>query len=157
MNISFSRARPEDAAAILELQKLCFLTEALLYDNYDIPPLKESVDEVRNEILSDTVITAKENGMIVGSVRGHVTESGSCYIGRLSVHPDQRNRGIGSLLMTEIENAHNRCGTFELIAGEKSKNNIRLYRKLGYRITGKIPLSETVNAVRMIKRNKIGG
>jgi len=49
------------------------------------------------------------------------------------VHPDHRRKGYGSMLLTEIE----KCfpgKRYELFTSTRSKDNIRLYESLGYRI-----------------------
>ncbi len=60
-------------------------------------------------------------------------ENGTCYIGRLAVHPESQNRGIGKALMKAIED-HYKPQRFELFVGSKSDKNIYLYKKLGYTI-----------------------
>ncbi len=42
------RASIEDAEEILSLQKTAYLSEAALYNNYNIPPLKQTTDEINN-------------------------------------------------------------------------------------------------------------
>ena len=42
------------------------------------------------------------DGRIIESVRA-CSREGTCYIGRVMVHPDFQNRGIGTRLMNEIE------------------------------------------------------
>ena len=85
-------------------------------------------DFERQTILKPTI-----DGKIIGSVRAYA-EEGTCYIGRLIVHPDFQNQGIGMMLMDEIENLFNTCGRFELFTGNKSEKNLYLYRKLGYKM-----------------------
>ena len=43
-----------------------------------------------------------EEGRIIGSVRGNVTD-GSLYIGRLMVDPEYQNQGLGKQLFHEIQ------------------------------------------------------
>ncbi len=69
---------------------------------------------------------------IIGTVRAY-EKNGVCHIGRLAVHPDFQNQGIGVTLMKEIEK-YFRPKNFELFAGTKSRKNIYLYQKLGYKI-----------------------
>ncbi|MGD9316102.1 MAG: GNAT family N-acetyltransferase, partial [Anaerolineae bacterium] len=58
---------------------------------------------------------------------------GTCFVGRLIVHPDSQNRGIGSRLMEEIEAVFAQTRRFELFTGHRSERNLYLYQKLGYR------------------------
>ena len=48
-------------------------------------------------------LKAVEDGRIIGSVRGNVLDPDSVYIGRLIVHPDYQNQGIGTKLLKTIE------------------------------------------------------
>lgn len=121
-----------DAEEILVLQKLAFQTEGKLYNNFNIAPLNQTLDEIRLEFNTHIFLKAVENGKIVGTVRAY-EKSKTCYIGRLAVHPDMQNRGIGTALMKSIENNF-QSSRFELFAGSKSLKNLSLYKKLGYSI-----------------------
>lgn len=154
MNIEIKNAVPEDAGEILELQKKSFESEARLYNDYNIEPLKETRDQFLAEMGRNVILKAELDGKIIGSVRGIRVDKGGCYIGRLIVHPDYQNRGIGTRLMTEIEHMFRNCRAYELFTGERSEKNITLYRKLGYRIEGTKKLSDHVTAVQMVKINQ---
>jgi len=103
-NLLIKRARVEDAEAILALQKLAYLSEAEIYNNKSIPPLTQTLEEIRAEFDHQIFLKALIEGRIIGSVRAFQTQE-TCHIGRLVVHPDFQNWGIGSQLMNEIENA----------------------------------------------------
>jgi GNAT superfamily N-acetyltransferase len=132
MNVIVDRATVEDAQEILALQKLAYLSEAAIYDEYHIPPLTQTLDEMRADFERQIYLKAALDGRIVGSVRAH-EEDGTCFIGRLIVHPDSRNQGIGTRLMIEIEAALGQARRFELFTGHRSERNLYLYQKLGYR------------------------
>jgi ribosomal protein S18 acetylase RimI-like enzyme len=145
MDIIIEQASVGDAEEILELQKLAYRDEAAIYDDYSIPPLKQTLGQIRDDFAGQTFLKATLKEVIVGSVRAFARE-GTCYIGRLIVHPDCRNRGIGTRLMYEIEGRFNGADRYELFTGEKSERNLYLYRKLGYvpfrhqRLTDKLTL-----------------
>ncbi len=76
MNLTV-RASIEDAAPILELQKQAYQSEAEIYDDFAIPPLLQTLDDLKKEFTAKTVLKAVCNGQLVGSVRaweqgGHV-------------------------------------------------------------------------------------
>lgn len=121
----------EDAEEILALQKLAYLSEAGIYQDYSIPPLTQTPEQIAEDFAKQVVLKVCVDGKIVGSVRGY-TEEGACHIGRLIVHPDFRKRGIGALLMKEIELYFEHASRFELFTGHRSEGNLRLYRRLGY-------------------------
>ncbi len=120
-----------DAEEILALQKLAYQSEAAIYNDFTIPPLKQTLDEIEKDFDTQTFLKAVENGRIIGSVRAFLRE-GTCYVGRLIVHPDFQNRGIGKQLMSRIEAIFSEAQRFEIFTGHKSERNLYLYEKLGY-------------------------
>ncbi|KZE68967.1 GCN5 family acetyltransferase [Fictibacillus phosphorivorans] len=141
---SIIKATVSDASEIHSLQKLAYISEAEFYNNYEIEPLKQSVQDVEKAFEHFLVLKYMYHGKIVGSVRAHESEE-TCYIGRLMVHPDFQNRGIGKKLMSEVELMFAHC-RYELFTGSKSTKNISFYEKLGYKgyKTQKLDREETV-------------
>jgi len=132
MNYKIIRAVPKDIEELLKVQRVAYKSQAELYNNYEIPPLRETSSEISDQFSTHIFLKAISRGEIVGTVRA-AEENGTCHIGRLAVRPDVQNKGIGTALIKEIE----KCFTprrYELFAGSKSDRNIRLYQKLGYNI-----------------------
>ncbi|MEW6112916.1 MAG: GNAT family N-acetyltransferase [Thermodesulfobacteriota bacterium] len=151
MHVEIVQANVTDAAEILALQKLAYQSEAILYDDWSIPPLTQTLTEIEAEFSQKTFLKTHCSGMIVGSVRAAI-DGGTCSIGRLIVHPEYRRKGIGTQLMSAIEERFPSALRFELFTGEKSKGNIRLYENLGYRTFRKERMSPRVVTVFMEKR-----
>jgi GNAT superfamily N-acetyltransferase len=131
--IEIVRAKLEDAAEILALQKLAYQSEAAIHNNYEIPPLTQTLPEMEEDLRNKVVLVAVRDGRIIGSVRA-CQEGDTCSVGRLIVHPEFQNRGLGTRLMGEIEAAFAGTGRFELFTGHKSERNLYLYGKLGYKV-----------------------
>jgi ribosomal protein S18 acetylase RimI-like enzyme len=151
MDIKITKAEISDLHEILRLQKLAYQKEANLYDDWSIPPLTQTINDIEEEYLSSLFLKAQFDD-IVGSVRASI-EYGTCRIGRLIVHPDHQRKGIGSLLVKKIEESFPDANRFELFTGTKSVDSIRLYRKLGYKEYREHDLSEKVKIVFMEKVN----
>lgn len=132
MNHKILRVDLSDAEEILKLQKLAYQREAERYNNYNIPPLKQTINEIKEQFKTHIFLKAVSEGKIIGTVRAY-EENGTCYVGRLAVHPNMQNQGIGTALMREIEKCY-KPERFELFVGSKSDKNIHLYQKLGYYI-----------------------
>jgi len=127
-----SQANEEDAEAVLKLQFLCYQSEAALYDDYSIPPLVQSLTELQAEFKRSTVFVCRLKGEVIGSVRATRLED-RCFIGRLMVHPRFQRQGLGSKLMSAVEDHFQDAAFYELFTGHRSENNLRLYQRLGYK------------------------
>ncbi len=135
MDIIIKKADKGDAENILKIQRMSFISEAELYNDYNIAPLIQTLDELRNDFDSYVILKAIADNKIVGSVKARLNDN-ICWIGRLIVLPQYQNQGIGKTLMAAIEDCFPCAEKYELVTGSKSVKNIHLYNKLGYRITG---------------------
>ena len=144
--IEIARASAADAAALHELQRHAYRSEAELYDDWTIPPLVEPLAATERALVEMHVLKAMQRGRIVGAVRGRI-EGDTCHVGRLMVHPDFQARGTGSQLMWALECALPQVQRFELFTGERSARNLRLYARLGYRCCRTVALSPRVTLV----------
>jgi len=151
--VNIIQATVADAAEILRLQRLAYQSEARLYHNDHIPPLTQNAAEIEAEFANQVFLKATtDDGVIVGSVRAY-EQGGTCFIGRLIVHPDHQGRGIGAALMQEIESRFPLAQRFELFTGHKSERNIRFYQRLGYRAFKEERITDALRFVFMEKGN----
>ena len=126
-----SIATKTDLPEILHLQKSCYIEEAELYSDLEIPPLTQTQESIEQDFEKEIFLKMSANDQIIGSVRGHL-DSGTCKIGRLIVDKRFRNQGLGKKLMAAIESQFDQAGRYELFTGDKSSRNLALYSKLGY-------------------------
>ncbi|MFJ7268363.1 GNAT family N-acetyltransferase [Streptomyces sp. NPDC099050] len=157
MSVTISAAAAEDAEQIIKLQYLAFQSEAELYGNYRIQPLTQSLDSLKAELATDTVLVARLGEEIVGAVRGTVDEEGTGKIAKLCVHPRLQGHGLGARLLGAVEAAlsgNDATTRFRLLTGHKSESNLRLYRKAGYTQVGGRTASDGVRLVILEKEAK---
>jgi ribosomal protein S18 acetylase RimI-like enzyme len=151
-DVAFAVVGAADAGEVLTLQRAAYVTEAQLYDDLRLPPLTQSLDELRAELAQGLAFKAvARNGRVVGAVRAAVQAS-TLHVGRLTVAPDQQGRGIGSALLRHVERAAP-PGTekYALFTGHLSQANIRLYERHGYREARREPLHAGVTLVHLEK------
>ena len=144
------KAQKEDLEEILKLQYLAYQSEAKLFGNMDIPPLKQTIEEVYDEFQKGAILKAVgDGGVIIGSVRAFC-DSGTVYIGKLMVHPSKQGQGIGTQLLLEMEKQYPNQ-RYELFTSTRSEKNIALYQKLGYKIFDEEQVTEELRFVYMEK------
>ncbi len=141
-----------DAEKILALQKLAYRSEAEIYNDFNIPPLVQTLESIQKDLEDQFFLKVMMDGRIIGSVRAYAKED-TCYIGRLIVHPEFQNRGIGKKMMDEIEKIFNHCNRFELFTGDKSERNLYLYQKLGYKVFKTAKITDQTTIVYLEKKN----
>ncbi|GAB1512800.1 GNAT family N-acetyltransferase [Actinophytocola sp. KF-1] len=137
MTIHIGPLADAHAGEALTVQRAAYVTEAQHYDAPRIPPLVETLAELRADLASGVLALGAWDGhRLAGSVRGRV-DGDRMEVARLSVAPDLQGRGIGRALLSAVEAAAPAAvRTFWLITGFDSADNLRLYRKAGYEVVG---------------------
>ena len=125
------KAKHDDLKEILDLQHLAYITEAKRFNNMNIQPLTETLNELIEEFNKGIVLKLTIDNKIVGSIRAYEKDD-TAYIGKLMVHPEYRNKGYGSMLLKEIEECY-KNKRFELFTSTRSIENIRMYERVGYK------------------------
>ncbi|NTW40340.1 MAG: GNAT family N-acetyltransferase [Cellulomonadaceae bacterium] len=126
----------DDASAgeLLTVRRAAFVSEAQLYDDPHIPPLTQTLDELRADLADPGVITlgAWIGHRLVGSIRVGV-DGPKATLGRLAVVPDLQGKGIGTdLLLAVPERLPADISEVWVFTGRDSVQNLAMYAKHGY-------------------------
>ena len=101
------------------------------------------------------VIVAIFNDKIVGAVRYKLLGENSLYFYKLAVLKTHRNKGVGALLINQIEAVAKKKGITEIeLDCAQEKNLPEYYKKFGYKIN-KVKQHQDHHDVYMSKRIKI--
>ncbi len=123
-----------DAGELFTLRRAAFVTEAQQYDDSHIPPLTQTLGELKDDLARDDVVTlgAWSGSRLIGSIRV-LLEEGKATLGRFAVAPDLQGKGIGSRLLMEVV-PHLPEGTKEIwvFTGRDSVQNLAFYASRGY-------------------------
>ena len=124
----------DDAGELLTLRRAAFVTEAQQYGDPNIPPLTQTLAELRADLQADGVITlgAWWDHRLVGSIRVLV-EGAKATLGRFAGAPDLQGKGIGTELLSAILPVlPDGIEEVWVFTGRDSLQNIALYNKAGY-------------------------
>ena len=133
VDLDLRSAVPADAGELLTLQLACWVEEARANPGVDIPPLRETLEDVSAWLREWTTLVVRASGRLVGAVRGRLVGD-TWDVGRLMVAPDLRGRGLGRELLSRAEAAaHPDARRLSLFTGVGSAANLRMYQRAGYR------------------------
>ena len=135
------RLAPGDAGEVLTLQRAAFVTEAQAHADPCLPPLTQTLAELRAE-LADPACHGwgiRAAGRLVACVRVRVAGD-TAEVSRLVVAPDWQGEGMGTrLLLAAEESLPPEVRALTLFTGEHGHGNLRLYERLGYTRTHAVP------------------
>jgi GNAT superfamily N-acetyltransferase len=145
--------RPDDAGEVLTLQRAAFVQEALIYRSVDMPPLTQTLESLEAELVDNLGLVAVEGTRIIGAVRAQL-DADLLLIGRICIAPDAQGKGVGSLLLAQVEQRGAAAGATqaELFTGSLSEANLRLYEREGYVETERVQGDDGIEQVFLRKR-----
>ncbi len=140
-SIIIKKAKYKDLQEICVLQKVSFYEVGKFNNNFSIRPLHETIDEFQSNFKKYYYCIAKENSSIIGSARG-IFKDDCCKIENVIVHPEYQKRGIGRILVEDIEKAFPKVERFVLFTGKNTPGNVDFYKKLNYKIFDEVPATK---------------
>ena len=143
------RLGPDDAGELLTLHRAAYVSEARLHDDFELPPLVQTLEQLRADLADPAVTTIGLRLGAAGSPPARLVASarlapapGAADLGRLAVAPDLQGQGLGTRLLELAEAAlPPGVSRVQLFTGEHSVANLRLYRRAGYVETHRTPLA----------------
>ena len=115
-----------------------------------MPPLTQTLEQLRAEIAENDGWVARVDGRLVGAIRA-VQDGDLLMIGRIAIAPDMQGEGVGRALLEAAEEAST-AAQAELFTGSLSEANIRLYEACGYEQTQRVPQDDGTEQVFLRKR-----
>lgn len=133
MTITFERATPADAEALVKVQIAAFHHDAVLYPGVavDGPPGYNSVEAMRKKIQEDDCYTILDDGQIIGGIVVYTMGQGHFHLDLIFIDPTYHNRGIGTQAIQFIEQTYP-ATLWSLDTPSWAVRNQHFYEKFGY-------------------------
>jgi GNAT superfamily N-acetyltransferase len=128
---------PETAGAVLQLQRRSYRLEAKLIGSDRIPPLQETVDELRS--CAEEFLGAVADGQLAGATSWRFSD-GVIDIHRLVVDPEHHRRGVGACLLRRVLDMEPTAARAIVQTGAKNAPAIALYLREGFERTEEVEL-----------------
>jgi ribosomal protein S18 acetylase RimI-like enzyme len=119
----------ETAGEVLDLQRTSYRIEADLIGTEEIPPLKETFEQLQN--CGETFTGCYMNNRLAGAVSYKVIGT-TIDVHRVMVHPDFFRKGIALKLITWTEQRETSSSEVVVSTGAANLPAVRLYEKLGF-------------------------
>lgn len=132
--VRIAQVSDEHVGELLTLRRAAFVTEAQTYDDPFIPPLTQTLAELRADVAAPGIVTlgAWDGPRLVGSVRVEI-EGSRATLGRLAVAPDRQGEGIGTQMMLAVAPLlPDDVDEIWVFTGKDSKQNLAMYQGQGY-------------------------
>ena len=133
MNVHIGPIGAEHAGQVLTIQRAAYLAEARRYGAWDLPPLVETLEEIKKHLEDGTpAFGAFDGPRLVGSVRSRI-DGERMEVARLAVAPDVQGGGVGRRLLEAISaQVPDHVRVVWLFTGAQSDENLRFYESAGF-------------------------
>ncbi|MBD3858746.1 GNAT family N-acetyltransferase [Bacillus sp. 28A-2] len=151
MIVNLDQTKGDVAKQILHIQLAAYQQEAEQIGYADLPPLKETIQDIMKA--KDQFVGFEQKGSLLG-VASYEEQKDYLIISRLAVHPKALKQGIGTRLMSTIMEKN---VPIELTTGQKNTPAKRLYEKLGFLETNVIHVAKelTLSKMKWAPRRKV--
>ncbi len=125
-----------DAGELLTLQRASWVPAAVADETRAVPALQESLEDVVADLGRWRVWVARSGGRMVAAVRARL-DGDSWEIGRFLVAPDLQDGDLARRLLEFAEASAPPAATaYRLVTASRSEDELRMYKKAGYRPAG---------------------
>jgi ribosomal protein S18 acetylase RimI-like enzyme len=141
--------QPGVACAVLELQRRAYAIEAELIGSYEIPPLRETLQNL--QATEETFLGAYLDGALAGAISWRI-DAGVLDLHRLVVDPHHFRAGVGTALVRAALAAEPDATRVIVQTGASNEPAKRLYRREGFREIGDVEVIPGLWVTRFTRR-----
>ncbi|MDF2679277.1 MAG: family N-acetyltransferase [Brevibacillus sp.] len=129
----FPTTSRETATRMWQLQQAAYRVEAELIGWGDLPPLRETVEQLMES--EETFVAFLEEGELAGAL-SYQKIGDQLDIYKLIVDPKHFRKGIARQLLIHLENSYSDVKSIVVSTGARNEPAVQLYLRQGYESTG---------------------
>ena len=148
MIIEATPAEYSVAAQLHAVAQAAYTLEAQWMGCADFPPLRESLDELRQS--SDSFLVFQQSGSIIGGLSFH-RSTDTVAITRLFVSPGHLRQGIATALLSELESRLFPMTRLTVSTGAANTAAILLYKRFGFKTASASTSAEGIPLLHLVK------
>lgn len=143
-------ADPNTLRQLWDLQRASYVVEARLIGFDGLPPLLESLEQLR--ACDESFLGVRDESKLVGAVGWTRLPSGALDICRLVVHPVAHRRGVATVLLDALDSIEPAELT-TVSTGTANLPALTLYRRRGFMPVGEQQIAPGVTITLLERRN----
>lgn len=134
MNVQFRRTTPADVDVLTVVQKITFDDDSQKYLGKPCggPPGYDSAEWSLARMHDGIYFKMVADSQIIGGIIVFNLGSGHFNLGRIYIHPDYQNRGIGTQALQFLETTFQEAKRWSLDTPVWATRNHHFYEKMGY-------------------------
>lgn len=140
------------ARNILDLQRVSYQIEANIIGTDEIPPLMETMDQLRS--CGEAFLAFREMEEIVAAL-SYKREGLVVDIHRMMVHPQHFRKGIAGQLLTHLEELEADAQEFIVSTGAANAPAVRLYENQGFKKVREIVVGNDLLLAQFLKTRSL--
>jgi ribosomal protein S18 acetylase RimI-like enzyme len=148
--VGLNLADPDTLRQLWDLQRASYAVEAQLIGFDGIPPLHESLDQLR--ACDESFLGVHDESRLIGALAWTRLPDGSLDICRLVVHPDAHRRGIATALLDALDSIEPAESTI-VSTGTANLPALALYRRRGFTPVGERQIAPGVTVTLLEREN----
>lgn len=130
MNIVIERACKDDALKLIETRNKSFYDDFINFG--ECPGYNSSVDAMKQRIKEAFTYKIMVDDEIIGDISIRRREEGIYWIGCLEIIPEFQNKGIGSKVLSYIQEQFQEAKRWRLETPVQKYRNCCFYEKMGF-------------------------
>jgi len=152
MDLKITRTKMHEAEALLNIQKEAFQSDLKKYKDYDTSPAAELLDFFKYKINHSFHFTIFLNGKIAGGICIVKITDIHYRLVRIFLSPNLQNRGLGSKILTQMENKFPQAKVWSLDTPKDNERTRHFYEKFGYKKTKENKINNRLTLIEYEKK-----